>query len=87
MDEANDFASGLGEKRNVDRVDGHEVGDELFVERGLLVGIDEVNFEEVAANGFPEGGVTIFVVDATHFGEDGAVVVGGVFCDVEESAE
>ena len=87
MDGANDAACGIGEEWDVDGVDGHEVGDELFVESGLAIGVDEIDFEEVSAYRFPEGGVAVFVVYATHFGEDGAVVVGGRFGDVHEAAE
>ncbi len=71
MRHAHDVARRFGEHRDIYRVLGHQVGDELVaVDRVEFVGFLETHAEKPARNAVPEGRTARLVDDAAQFGED-----------------
>ena len=51
-----DHRLGFGwEKRHVDRMARHQIGDEFLVDHGEVIGLGKIDFEKMLADGIPEG--------------------------------
>ena len=79
---AHDLPRAFGEQRGVDRVLGHEIGDELVaVARIELVGVAKAHVEEASGKAVPERRVAGIVDGAAQFGQRAVGELGAVGAD------